>query len=87
MIGEVPLALKEKVTSMNKICTDNKLPFSIDNEIFKGNKQMVLNPLMSTLPMECFNYENVETMNEYRNNNHSINPTIDKIIERYKTIN
>ena len=54
-------ALKEKVTSMNKICTDNKLPFSIDNEIFKGNKQMVLNTLMSTLPMECFNYENVET--------------------------
>ena len=32
------------------------------------------------------NYERVETMNEYRSNNHSIKPTIDKIIERYKKI-
>ena len=30
------------------------------------------------------NYEHLETMNEYRTNNHSIKPTIDKIIDRYK---
>ena len=29
------------------------------------------------------NYEHLETMNESRTNNHSIKPTIDKIIDRY----
>lgn len=31
-------------------------------------------------------YEHMETLREFRTNNHSIKPMIDKIIERYKNI-
>ena len=57
----------KKVKKMNKICKDNKLPFSV--KVFKLSKHELSNQLMTSLPDELVEWEDnnikdkIETMN------------------------